>query len=235
MTQPTAGPPGADATPPRRRIASALIVEDHPLFCDALSITLQIVGGINSVRTTSSINECVEQLRTESPPDVVFLDLNLPDAEGLDGLLRVKKAAGDAAILIVSSLTSPSIVAAALEYGASGYVPKHSQRHVFQAALDAIAAGRTYLPDGFVLSETGTARQGTPTKARLESLTPQQARILGLISDGKLNKQIAHELSIAESTVKAHVTVIMRKLGVQTRTQAVLAAQAARFDSLASR
>lgn len=234
MTQPPA-PPSPPETPPARRIASALIVEDHPLFCDALSITLQIVGGITSVRTTASIGECVELLREGPLPDVVFLDLNLPDADGLDGLLRVKKAAGEAAILIVSSLTSPAIIAAALDYGASGYVPKHSQRHVFQAALDAIAAGRTYLPEGFVLSDPGNARPAAPTRARLESLTPQQARILSLISDGMLNKQIAHELSIAESTVKAHVTVIMRKLGVQTRTQAVLAAQAARFDSLAAR
>lgn len=216
-----------------RAIASVLIVEDHPLFSDALSITLQIVGGISSVRTTSSIAECLRQLALGPQPDAVFLDLNLPDADGLDGLLKVRKAAPDAALLIVSSLTSPAIVNAAIEFGASGYVPKHSQRQVFQDALACIARGEVYLPQSFAMSEV--AKPLSLTRDRLESLTGQQSRILALISEGKLNKQIAHELDIAESTVKAHVTVIMRKLGVQTRTQAVLAAQAARFDSLAAR
>ncbi|MGN7868433.1 Transcriptional regulatory protein DevR (DosR) [Paracoccus haematequi] len=220
---------------PPRPIASVLIVEDHPLFCDALSITLQIVGGISSVRTTSSIADCLRQLAAGPQPDAVFLDLNLPDADGLDGLLKVRKAAPDAALLIVSSLTSPAIVNAAIEFGASGYVPKHSQRQVFQDALSRIAQGGIYLPEGFAPADPAAARPLALTRDRLDSLTAQQSRILSLISEGKLNKQIAHDLDIAESTVKAHVTVIMRKLGVQTRTQAVLAAQAARFDSLAAR
>lgn len=232
MTQPH--PP--QEAPQARRITSALIVEDHPLFCDALSITLQIVAGIGNLRCADSIEACLAMLEDGPRPDVIFLDLNLPDVEGLDGLVRVRKAAGDAAILIVSSLTSPAIVTAAMECGASGYVPKHSQRHVFQAALEAIAAGRTWLPEDFVPAGKGGPADPQPAPhTRLESLTPQQLRILALLSDGLLNKQIAHELSIAESTVKAHVTVIMRKLGVQTRTQAVLAAQAARFDRLATR
>ncbi|WP_374302450.1 LuxR C-terminal-related transcriptional regulator [Paracoccus sp. (in: a-proteobacteria)] len=221
-------------TPPRP-IASVLIVEDHPLFSDALSITLQIVGGISSVRTSSSIAECLGQLALGPQPDAVFLDLNLPDADGLDGLLKVRKAAPDAALLIVSSLTSPAIVSAAIEFGASGYVPKHSQRQVFQDALARIGRGEIYLPDGFATAEPAGAKPLALTRDRLESLTAQQSKILSLISEGKLNKQIAHDLDIAESTVKAHVTVIMRKLGVQNRTQAVLAAQAARFDSLAAR
>lgn len=218
-----------------RRIASVLIVEDHPLFCDALSIILQIVGGITSVRTTNSIGECLDRLAEGPLPDAVLLDLNLPDTDGLEGLLKIRKAAPEVGVLIVSSLTSPSIVSAALEFGASGYVPKHSQRQVFQQALERISQGEIYLPEGFVLNDSVPARQLTPTRQRLESLTPQQARILALVSEGMLNKQIAHELSIAESTVKAHVTVIMRKLGVQTRTQAVLTAQTAKFDSLAAR
>lgn len=220
---------------PHRPIASVLIVEDHPLFCDALSITLQIVGGISSVRTTSSIADCLRQLALGPQPDAVFLDLNLPDADGLDGLLKVRKAAPEAALLIVSSLTSPAIVNAAIDFGASGYVPKHSQRQVFQDALARIAAGGIYLPEGFAAADPAAAKPLALTRERLESLTGQQSRILSLMSEGKLNKQIAHELDIAESTVKAHVTVIMRKLGVQNRTQAVLAAQAARFDSLAAR
>lgn len=228
-------PPPVAAPQPARRIASALIVEDHPLFCDALAITLQMLGGFTSLRTATSIEACVEELRRGPAPDVVLLDLNLPDADGLDGLMRVRRAAGEAAVLIVSSLTDPAIVSAALELGAAGYVPKHSQRHVFQTALQHVAEGRVYLPEGFMPAAAPARRAERQAIDRLAELTPQQARILGYLCDGLLNKQIAYELSIAEATVKAHVTVIMRKLDVQSRTQAVLVAQAARFDWLGAR
>lgn len=228
------GPSRAARPRGARQIASVLIVEDHPLFCDALAITLQLTGGVTNIRTSSSIEDCLDQLDRGDPPDAILLDLNLPDADGLDGLIRVRKAAPEAALLIVSSLTSPNIVAAALEFGASGYVPKHSQRQIFQDALARLSRGEIYLPDGFRLPQPGdSAGPLGATREKLESLTAQQARILSLLTEGKLNKQIAYELDLAEFTVKAHVTVIMRKLGVQTRTQAVLAAQAARFDSIA--
>lgn len=232
MTQlQTHGPQGSPATLPPRRVGSVLIVEDHPLFCDALTIILQIVGGISSVRTTDTVEGCLAMLARDAAPDAIFLDLNLPDADGMEGLMQIRKAAPAAAILIVSSMNSPSIIQAALEMGASGYVPKHSQRQVFQDALAAIARGEPYLPEGFVMSDTPLSPTA-PSRSKLGTLTPQQGRILSLISEGMLNKQIAHELQIAESTVKAHVTVIMRKLGVQTRTQAVLASQSVRFDQL---
>lgn len=218
----------------KRAIASVVIVEDHPLFSDALSITLQITAGIGQIHTSDSIASCVELLQGGLRPDLIFLDLNLPDAAGLDGLLRVRAAAGNAAIVIVSSLSNPTIVASALEHGAVGFVPKHSPRHTFQAALTAVAEGRVFIPEGLVLPEPGSTRPVTSVADKLQTLTAQQSRILTLLSEGKLNKQIAHELSIAESTVKAHVTVIMRKLEVQTRTQAVLSLQSAKFDSLAS-
>jgi DNA-binding NarL/FixJ family response regulator len=221
-----------DQTLPRadRRIAEAMIVEDHPLFCDALSITLQMVAGVTGVRTADSLATALAHLQGGLRPDIILLDLNLPDVDGLDGLMRVSKAAQGAPVLIVSSITDPRTIAAALRAGAAGYVPKHSQRQVFQEAFRTVAAGGVYLPEGFVLPEGAEGEDGA--LGRLSSLTAQQARILSLICDGKLNKQIAWELSIAETTVKAHVTAIMRKLGVQSRTQAVLIAQQARFDTL---
>jgi DNA-binding NarL/FixJ family response regulator len=110
-------------------------------------------------------------------------------------------------------------------------VPKHSQRPVFAAALDCIAGGGVFVPEDFSFSG---AKGVDEALRRMSSLTPQQARILSLVCDGKLNKQIAWDMSIAEATVKAHVTAIMRKLAVQSRTQAVLIAQNARFDFLKS-
>lgn len=211
-----------------------MIVEDHPLFSDALSITLQSLCEVTEVTHADCLETALARLDEGLAPDIVLLDLHLPDVKGFDGLMRLKRALGPVPVLIVSSLADDRTVAAALGAGATGYVPKHSQRAVFAEAFDAIAQGRSFLPEGFVMPGPASGEDDRERMLRrLSSLTPQQARILSLICDGKLNKQIAYELSIAEATVKAHVTAIMRKLGVQSRTQAVLVARDARFDTLA--
>ncbi|MFV0299729.1 MAG: response regulator transcription factor [Paracoccus sp. (in: a-proteobacteria)] len=230
-----------NATPPEshrdrqpRRIETALIVEDHPLFSDAISITLRMVRGITDVTAVETLNEAIARLEISAPPDIILLDLNLPDVDGLEGLLKVRRAAPDALVMIVSSVTDPRIIAAAMSAGAAGFVPKHSQRHVYQSAFDAVARGESFLPEGTVLPRPTENGGGNTAADRVNSLTQQQARILALICEGKFNKQIAWELSIAETTVKAHVTSIMRKLGVNSRTQAVLVAQEARIGNLGS-
>mgnify|MGYP001795822962 CR=1 FL=1 len=170
-------------------LSTALIIDDHPLFCDALTMTLRTIAGIESIETANCLGQALEKVDSLPRPDVIVLDLNLPDVNGLDG------------------------------------------REVFRAALDTVQRGETFVPDGYVdVSDTDDAT--TPAEEvieRLSLLTKQQSRILNLICEGRLNKQIAYELSIAETTVKAHVTAIMRKLGVQSRTQAVLIAQKANF------
>ncbi|MCB2114760.1 MAG: response regulator transcription factor [Rhodobacteraceae bacterium] len=211
---------------------SALIVDDHPLFCDALSMTLKAFVGIADIETASSLDIALDKLAGGVQPDVIVLDLNLPDVSGLDGLMRLRRQAGATPIVVVSSLADPKVIGAALGAGAQGFVPKHSQRDVFRAAFSAIAEGRRYLPDGYVASAPGRNDPQGDAISRLGLLTRQQARILQLICEGKLNKQIAYDLSIAETTVKAHVTAIMRKLGVYSRTQAVLIAQQANFSTL---
>ena len=213
------------------RLASALIVDDHPLFCDALTLTLRTIAGIEEVEAADRMEAALDRLRGGQRPDVIVLDLNLPDVSGLDGLIRLRTAAHGIPIVVVSSMADNRMISSALRAGAQGFVPKHSQRDVFRQAFEAIARGDRFLPEGFVeVSDPGTpATAREDAVARLSTLTNQQARILQLICEGKLNKQIAHELSIAETTVKAHVTAIMRKLGGQSRTQAVLVAQDARL------
>lgn len=208
----------------------ALIVDDHPLFCDALELTLKSVASFARIETADCLERALEQLDGFDAPALILLDLNLPDVSGLDGLIRLKRSAEKTPVIIVSSMTDNAIINGAIVAGASGFVPKHSNRAVFQEALDAIAAGQTYTPSGFVQGENDDAE--TEALSRLSSLTNQQARILELICEGKLNKQIAFDLSIAETTVKAHVTAIMRKLCVQSRTQAVLVAQDAKFSKV---
>ncbi len=209
----------------------ALVIDDHPLFCDALTMTLGAVLDIAEIRTAESLAVALELLSgSDVTPDLVFLDLNLPDVNGLDGLLRLRAAVPGVPVIVVSSMTEPQLVSACIRAGASGYIPKHSKRDAFREAFDTIRSGGVYTPDQ--MFPDGGRDNAETAVDRLRELTNQQARILALICEGKLNKQIAYDLSIAETTVKAHVTAIMRKLRVQSRTQAVLVAQEARFSSL---
>lgn len=205
----------------------ALIVDDHPLFCDALELTLKSVSQYEQILTSNRLASALELIAHKSPPSLIVLDLNLPDVSGLDGLVRIQAAARNCPVIVVSSMDENAIIGGTIGAGAAGFVPKHSRRSVFKEALETIGRGEIYKPPGYV--ETEESVNVADTVDRLSSLTRQQARILELICDGKLNKQIAFDLSIAETTVKAHVTAIMRKLGVQSRTQAVLVAQQAKF------
>lgn len=211
-----------------------LIVDDHPLFCEALAMTLRDAMASADIATAASLGEALAAIQTGPVPDVILLDLKLPDVDGLDGLLRVKRLACGVPVIVVSALSEDRLVASALRAGASGFIPKHSQRPVFVEAFACISAGGIYMPEGYTPPCTDRDGQLDARDAveRLAELTPQQARILQLVCSGKLNKQIAHDLEIAETTVKAHLTAILRKLNVHSRTQAVLIAQDARFAAI---
>ncbi|WP_018237703.1 response regulator transcription factor [Ensifer sp. BR816] len=222
-------------TPPQAllkpvELRSALIVDDHPLFCEALAMTLTGLVGIEAIDSVGTLDAALGRLEGDAPPDVVVLDLNLPDVNGLDGVVRLRQAAPNIPIVVVSSLDELRVIRALLKAGINGFVPKHAVRDEFRAAFAAIARGEIYAPQ--MALEPGGTSLSDDAIARLGLLTRQQAKILQLVCSGLMNKQIAYELSIAETTVKAHVTAIMRKLGVQTRMQAVLFAQEARFTAL---
>jgi DNA-binding NarL/FixJ family response regulator len=219
------------ATPPPQPFVHALVIDDHPLFCDALALTLRGLMGVDRVETAHTLAAALARLETGALPDIALLDLDLPDVEGLEGLLRLRAAAPEVPVLIVTSMTDPRLIEAALAAGAAGFLPKHSGREAFRTAFHALANGARHLPDGYQ-PPTGATDPAADALGRLALLTRQQGRILELLCQGRLNKQIAWELAIAETTVKAHVTAIMRKLGVQSRTQAVLLAQQARFATL---
>ncbi|TMV09109.1 response regulator transcription factor [Ruegeria sediminis] len=218
-------------TPHSAKFQSALIVDDHPLFCDALSMTLQAVSSINSMHTAPTLQDALDLIAQGASIDLVVLDLNLPDVNGLDGLLRLRNAT-KSPIIVVSSMADNRIMSSVIHAGAKGFIPKHSQRDVFHKALDTLQNGETFIPHGYDLLEEADTADKDDAVMRLGTLTNQQARILQLICEGKLNKQIAYDLSIAETTVKAHVTAIMRKLGVQSRTQAVLIAKQTSFANV---
>lgn len=215
-----------------RLFQTALIVEDHPLFGEALAMTLRNFVGIERVWTADRLAAALQRLREAPMPDVILLDLHLPDVTGMEGLIRLRQAAAGVPVVVVSSLADARVISAALASGAAGFVPKHSQREVFRAAFAAIRQGFRFTPEGY---QPGMGSEGpgeNEAVSRLKTLTRQQAAILQLICAGKPNKVIAWELSVAETTVKAHVTAIMRKLGVTSRTQAVLMAAGVNFAAL---
>lgn len=194
-------------------------------------MTLQAVAAITSMHTAPTLQAALDLITDGVRVDLVVLDLNLPDVNGLDGLVRLRNVT-KSPIVVVSSMADNRVVSSVIHAGANGFIPKHSQRDVFQKAVETLKNNRVFLPDGYELlpGDAGTSKDDAIS--RLASLTNQQARILQLICEGKLNKQIAYELSIAETTVKAHITAIMRKLGVQSRTQAVLVAKQASFANV---
>src|SRR5690606_37594374 len=132
-----------------RPMNSALIVDDHPLFCDALAMTLKSVAGIEEIETADRLETAIHRVDLNPAPDAIVLDLNLPDVNGIDGLIRLRQAAGEVPVLVVSSLADNRVIGACMAAGAAGFVPKHSRREVFRAAFDALREGKRYLPEGY--------------------------------------------------------------------------------------
>ena len=211
-----------------------LVIDDHPLFCEALRLALTGELGADEVICVNSLSDGLGILQNCSDAEAVLLDLNLPDVAGLSGLLQLKAQQPRIPVVVVSALSDDRVIAKALSVGAAGFIPKDSPKDRILGALRQVLEGDVYVPPTYTAPspDNETAPLDSGSIERLAELTPQQLRILDLLGEGKLNKQIAYELSIAETTVKAHVTAILRKLKVHNRTQAVLVAQQARYNEI---
>ena len=200
-------------------VPDVLIVDDHPLFRDALELALaQAFPDGASAHHCGSLAGALEAL-TEQQTDLILLDLNLSDASGFDGLARLRAAAPNTPVFVVSATESREAYAKARTLGAAGYLPKSLSLEDLSAALATALDGGTWFPPD---ADDGKAAEGDALAARVASLTPAQRRVLTGLSDGLLNKQIAYEMDISVATVKAHMTAIFRKLGANNRTQALL-------------
>ena len=200
-----------------------LIADDHPLFRGALREA--VVGLVDraDIAEAGTFEEMSKLLDESSEVDLILLDLSMPGVRGFSGLMFLRAQYPSLPVLVVSANDDPSVIRRCMDFGASGFMPKTLGIEQMRDAIKRVLGGAVWTPPDVDLTG-GADAESAALMARLASLTPQQVRVLMMLSEGMLNKQIAYELSVSEATVKAHVSAILQKLGVDSRTQAVIAA-----------
>ncbi len=204
-----------------------MVADDHPLFRDALCAVIDAGLPGCQLLQAGSVAVALQLAEGHDDLDLLLLDLGLPDAEGLSGLLRLRKAYPQLPVAIISAEQDRRIVLDAIDMGAVGYIPKSTPRDALLAALGRILEGQLYLPPDIMRRPSAPNASPAPppgSAARLALLTGKQLEVLERMTQGESNKQIARELGIAETTVKTHVSAILRKLDVSSRVHAILAA-----------
>lgn len=200
--------------------AKAIVADDHPLFRSALKHAVLSVLGDN-ILESSSFDETLELLKTHQNMELVFLDLNMPGNQGLTGLTALRNNFPDVLVVIVSAEERPEIIKKAIDFGSSGYIPKSTPLPIITQAVEQILEGQIWVPETMLNEVKQLNNSAYITFAsRLEKLTPHQFKVLQLLANGLLNKQIAYELQVSESTIKQHVSAVLNKLGFNNRTQA---------------
>jgi len=207
-----------------------LIIDDHPLVRDGLRSVIAVTFDGCEILEASSLEEALATLEKQSNFDLVLLDLNIPDVKRLDGLRLLRQRFPILPVAMVSGEFDWSIVQEALAVGAAGFIPKSMKRSAIVDALHRIVSGEIYLPE-MVATSSAASEEANEILCRIESLTPHQRLVLGHLVNGRLNKQIAHDLGVSMTTVKAHVSAVLQKLGVFSRTQAVIKANLVHFTA----
>lgn len=201
-----------------------IIVDDHPLFRSALRQTLEGAGNGFAFEEAGDIEGLLAVLEANRDCDLILLDLNMPGVRGFSGLLLLRAQFPEVPVMIVSAVEDPAVIRRCFDLGASGFLSKSESAARIRQSIDTVLGGGLWLPEDVTLARDNEESEQTEMLSRLGTLTPQQVRVLMMLSDGLMNKQIAYELSISEATVKAHVSAILQKLNVDSRTQAVIAA-----------
>ncbi len=204
-----------------------IVADDHPLFRNALRQTLEPYFPGARMIEAGTLDEVVAAIEASEEPDLVLFDLSMPGARGFSGLMYLRAQFPAVPVCVVSASEDAATIRHSLALGAAGFVPKSSPPAEIRRAIEAILGGGAWTPAGRSLG--GASARDDALAGRLKSLTPQQLRVLMMMGEGLLNKQIAYELSVSEATVKAHVSAVLQKLGVENRTKAVLAA--VRFET----
>jgi len=200
-----------------------LIADDHPLFRGALREAVNGLFDRIGVAEAGTFEEVVERLEGGGELDLILLDLQMPGGRGFSGSMYLRAQYPSLPVAIVSANDDPAVIRRCMAFGAAGFLPKTLGVEALRAAIGRVLAGEMWTPPDVELAGEADAESAALIR-RLATLTPQQVRVLMMLSTGLLNKQIAFELGVSEATVKAHVSAILQKLGVESRTQAVIAA-----------
>lgn len=207
-----------------------IVADDHPLFRGAIRSALLLASPNSEVVEAGTFEEATRLVVEYPDADLILLDLNMPGSSGLSGLISLRATQPSVPVVVISATDDGITVRRALDLGASGYVSKSAGMEEIREAISTVLSGGVSTPRSLELS-----RETDPEVAdlipRIQSLTPQQKRVLGMLSEGLLNKQIAYELSVSEATIKAHVSAILQKLNVDSRTQAVIKLAKLRNDT----
>ncbi len=200
-----------------------VIADDHPLFRGALREAVSGLFEDVDIAEAGSFDDVAKLLERGGEVDLILLDLTMPGVRGFSGLMYLRAQYPSVPIIVVSANDDPSVISRCMDFGASGFIPKTLGIEDMRGAVARVFEGGIWTPPDVELG-VGSDAETAGLMSRLASLTPQQVRVLMMLSEGLLNKQIAYELGVSEATVKAHVSAILQKLGVESRTQAVIAA-----------
>ncbi|MCP1728426.1 DNA-binding NarL/FixJ family response regulator [Natronospira proteinivora] len=206
-------------------MSKILIADDHPLFREALQGALS--GRLDSVSLleSDSLESTLQVLNSDDEIDLLLLDLRMPGSGDLYGLIRIREDFPLLPVVIISGSEEPAIIARCMGFGALGFIPKSLSSADIAQAVEHALSGDSWVPESVRGQLQGLSEEDHDLARRVAELTPQQHRVMLLMHEGLLNKQIAYQLDITEATVKAHITAIFRKLGINNRTQAVLLAE----------
>lgn len=204
-------------------ISHLVIADDHPLFRDALRQAVASVISSVKIGEAGSFEDLTSLLEQDAEVDLILLDLTMPGISGFSGLIYLRAQYPAIPVVIVSASDDVATIRRSLDFGASGFIPKRVGVETLRDAIIKVMDGDIWIPPDIDLSAASDPDM-TRLRDRLVTLTPQQVRVLMMLSEGLLNKQIAYELGVSEATIKAHVSAILQKLGVESRTQAVIAA-----------
>jgi len=215
-------------------MSEILIADDHPLFREALKGAVASALPDARIHEAQDVGSMMAMADAFPQAELLLLDLNMPGANGFSALVHLRATCPSLPVVVVSAREDPDTVRRALAHGAAGFIPKSADVATLIGALRAVLDGETWAPPDSTRGG-GLEPEEAQTARRLAELTPQQFRVLGMVCTGLLNKQIAYELHVSEATVKAHMTAILRKLGVHTRTQAVMRAGKLALDQTSVR
>ncbi|MGB1261445.1 MAG: response regulator transcription factor [Cognaticolwellia sp.] len=195
-----------------------IIADDHPLFRQALSLTLQSNFVQSILLEVDTIADLEQALQSTTDVELILLDLDIPGAQGFNTLITIRRLYPEIAVVVISGFEEPETIQKAMNLGAAGFIPKSTPVPKMMIAIEEVFKGKLWTPEGDFDPSANQLEQDD----KIATLTPQQHKILLMFADGLLNKQIAYELNLSESTIKSHASTIFLKLGVKNRTQAVI-------------